>query len=76
MPTLSFWDQLKIEFGDHWSAYCHYFYSEKANAKKIKTKKKQSITLTHNSHLQVWLAVWHLQKWHSVMYLIFDSAIV
>lgn len=76
MPTLSFGDWLNIEFWEYQSAYCHNSYNEEVSAKKIGTKNNHSIILTHYSHIQVWLAVWHLQQWCFVRYLTFESAVV
>lgn len=76
MPTLSFWDQLEIGF---WSIDQHIatvHTVRKQMPKKNESKNNQIITLTHYSHLQIWLVAWHLQQWHSVLYLIFDIEIV
>lgn len=76
MPTLPFRDQLKIEFWEYQSAHCHNSYNEEVSVKKTETKNNHSITLTHYSHIQVWLAVWDLQQWCFVIYLTFESSIL
>lgn len=44
---MSFRDQLKIEFWEYQSAYCHNSYNEEVSVKKIETKNNHSVTLTH-----------------------------
>lgn len=81
MLTLSFRDQLKIAFWDYQWVHCHNSYNEEIPVKEKKKKKSEtktndSITITYYHHIRVWWAVWHLEHWCFVTYLIFESAVI